>query len=84
MVFMCLQCKSFENTVGKGETAHNVLFLLFPQCFLSISKTFWDLIKSEIIICKLFSLDKSKICHLAKGERSVASECCLKPVINSC
>ena len=25
--------KSVENTVGKGEIAHNEQFLLFPQCF---------------------------------------------------
>ena len=26
--------KSFKNTVGKGEIAHNEQFLLFRQCFL--------------------------------------------------
>ena len=26
---MCLQEKSYENTVDKGEIAHNVQFLLF-------------------------------------------------------
>ena len=36
LVFTCLQYKSFENTVGKGETARNEQFLLFPYCFLSI------------------------------------------------
>ena len=30
LVFMCLQYKSFENTVGKGEIARNEQFLLFP------------------------------------------------------
>ena len=34
--FMCLQCKSFENTVGKVEIARNEQFLLFPQYFLAI------------------------------------------------
>ena len=28
--FTCLQYKSFENTAGKGEIAHNKQFLLFP------------------------------------------------------
>ena len=37
---MCLQYKLFENTVGKGEIARNEQFLLFPQCFLPISRTF--------------------------------------------
>ena len=36
LVFTCLQYKSFENTVGKGEIAHNEQFLLFPQCFLPV------------------------------------------------
>ena len=39
-VFTCLQYKAFENTVGKGEIAHNEQFLLFPQCFLPIWRTF--------------------------------------------
>ena len=34
LVFTFLQNKSSENTVGKGEIAHNEQFLLFPQCFL--------------------------------------------------
>ena len=38
VVFMCLQYKSFENNVRKGEIAHNEQFLLFPQCFLP----FWS------------------------------------------
>ena len=28
--------KQVENTVGKGETARNEQFLLFPQCFQKI------------------------------------------------
>ena len=30
----------FENTVGKGEIARNEQFLLFPQCFLPVCRTF--------------------------------------------
>ena len=37
---MCLQYKSFENTVGKGESASNEQFLLFPQCFPPLWRTF--------------------------------------------
>ena len=40
LVFMWLQCKSFENTVGKGEIARNEQFLLFPQCFRPFRGTF--------------------------------------------
>ena len=34
--FDALGNKPFENTVGKGEIAHNEQFLLFPQCFLLV------------------------------------------------
>ena len=40
LVFMCIQYKSFEITVGKGEIARNEQFLLFPQRFLP----FWRLL----------------------------------------
>ena len=33
---MCLQNKSVENTVGKGEIAHNEQFLLFPESFSTL------------------------------------------------
>ena len=32
--------KSFENTAGKGEIARKEQFLLFPQRFLTIWRTF--------------------------------------------
>ena len=40
LVFTCLQYKSFEKTVGKGEIACNEQFLFFPQCFLPVGRTF--------------------------------------------
>ena len=43
LVFTFLHYKSFENTVGKGEIARNEQFLLFPQCFLPICRTFCHL-----------------------------------------
>ena len=54
MVFMCLQYKSSENTVGKGEIAHKEQFLLFPQCFPPIWRTFCHFHQIEIVVCKLF------------------------------
>ena len=39
LVFMCLQYKSLENTVEKGEIARNEQFLLFPQHFLLFRRT---------------------------------------------
>ena len=40
LVFTCLHYKSFKNTVGKGEIAHNEQFLLYPQYFLLFRRTF--------------------------------------------
>ena len=40
LVFTYLPYNSFDNTVGKGEIARNEQFLLFPQCFLPIWRTF--------------------------------------------
>ena len=37
---MCLQYKSLENTVGKGEIARDEQFLLFPHCFLPFRRPF--------------------------------------------
>ena len=37
---MCLHYNSLENTVGIGEIARNEQFLLFPQRFLPIWKSF--------------------------------------------
>ena len=34
LFFTCLQYKSFEIIVGKGEITRHEQFLLFPQCFL--------------------------------------------------
>ena len=59
--FTCLQYKPFENTAGKGEIVHNEQFLLFPQCFLSVSKTL------KLLSANSFNLEDSKICHYGKG-----------------
>ena len=46
LVFTCLHCKTFENTVGKGEIVHNIVFYPFEE----LSSIF---IKLEIVVCKL-------------------------------
>ena len=53
-VFTCLQYKSFENTVGKGEIAHNDQFLFSRKCFLPIWRTLCHFRRFKIAICKLF------------------------------
>ena len=64
----CLQCKFLENTVGKGEIAHDEQFLLFPQSFLPILRTFCHFHK--IWNCRLQSLSvwtSPKYCHMGKS-----------------
>ena len=65
LVFMRLQYKYLENTVGKGEIASNKQFLLIPQCFLPVFETFlpFSLIL-KLSSANYFSLEESKICHL--------------------
>ena len=55
---MCLLYKSFENTVGKGEIAHNEQFLLFPQCFLPFWRTFHHFHKFKVVVCKFFHIGR--------------------------
>ena len=67
-VFICLQHKSFENIVGKGEIVHSKRFLPFPTVFFypfgELSATF---IKFEIVVCKLFQFGTVKNLSFGKG-----------------
>ena len=68
LVCTCLQYKSFENTVGKEEIARNEQFLLFPQCFLPIWRTFCEFHQIlKLSSANYVSLEESKICRLGKG-----------------
>ena len=61
LAFTCLQYKSFENAVGKGEIAHYEQFLLFSQCFLPVWITSAIFIKFEIVVCKLYQFEPVRI-----------------------
>ena len=63
----CLQYKTFENTVGKGETVRNEQFLLFPQCFLSVWRTFFHF--NQIWNCRLQTLSVWKSLKFVMWER---------------
>ena len=54
LVFTCLQYKSFENSVGKGEIARNEQFLLFPHRFLPSHRTIYHF--HQIQNCRLQTL----------------------------
>ena len=56
--------------MGKGEIACNEQFLLFPQCFLPLWRTF-SLLSSKFKLssAKYFNLEESTTCCLGKGIR---------------
>ena len=54
--FLLVCSKVFENTVRKGEIAHNKQFLLFPQYFYPLGELSAIFIKLEIVICQHFHL----------------------------
>ena len=64
---LCLQYKSFENTAGKGKIARNEQFLLLPQCFLPVWRTFFHFHK--IWNCCLQNLSVWKSLKLVVWER---------------
>ena len=82
LVFMCLQFKCFENSVGKGEIARNKQFLLLPQCFLP----FW--ITSchfhQIANCRLQTLSVWQSLKFVVWERvnrvCIHDPCLFKPI----
>ena len=79
LVFTCLQYKSFENTVGKGKTARNEQFLLFPQCFLPIWITYCHFhYNLQLSSANSFSLEESKF---VVWERDNASMGSLSPLL---
>ena len=59
LVLTCLRHKSFENTVGKGEIANNEQFLLLPQSFLLILRTFYHFYQIENCRLQTISVLKS-------------------------
>ena len=64
---VCSMYKSFENTVGKGEIARDEQFLLFPQCFLPIWRTFCHFY--QIQNCRLQTVSVWKSLKLVVWER---------------
>ena len=59
LVFTCLQCKSLENTVGKGETACNEQFLLFQKSCLFVWRTFCYFHQIQNYCLQTLSVQKS-------------------------
>ena len=63
-VFTCLQHKTLENTVGKGEIARDEQFLIF----FTLSENYPTFSSnSKLSSANSLSLEKSKICRLGKG-----------------
>ena len=57
--FYVFAVQVFENTVEKGEIARNEQFLLFPQCFLPVWRTFCHFHQMSFSL-NSFSLEESK------------------------
>ena len=58
----------FQNTVGKGEIAHNEQFLLFPQCFSTRLDNFLPFSSNlKLSSANCFNLDQSKILSSGNG-----------------
>ena len=63
---MCLQDKSFENKVGRGEIAQ-AIFPFFHSIFTLFEKFLSFLQNLKLSSANSFSLERSKACHLGKG-----------------
>ena len=66
-LFLRVCSTSLENTVGKGEIARNEQFLLFPQCFLPVWRTFFH--NHQIWNCRLLTLTIWKSLKFVVWER---------------
>ena len=67
-LFTCLQYKSFEKNVGKGETTRNELFCIFSTVFSIPYDNFKPFSsKSKMSSAKSLNLKASKICRMRKG-----------------
>ena len=66
LVLTTLEMNPFENFVGKGENAGNQHFLLFIQCFLLLSNTYFKFsVKFILLSANSFNLD-SEVTALSK------------------
>ena len=65
---MPLGNKPFENTVGKGEIAHNEQFLLFPVFSTGLDNFLPFSSNLKLSSAKPFNSEESKICHLVMGQ----------------
>ena len=66
---MCLQYKSFKNTLGKEEIARDEQFLFFPQCFLHCLRTFYHF--HDPLLRRLFFPAYFRLAPLQKHVRNV-------------
>ena len=61
--------QAFENTLEKGEIAHDEQFLLFPQCFLPFLENVLQFSSNlKLSSTNSFSVEKSKMCCLGKSQ----------------
>ena len=78
LIFRCLQYKSFENTVGKGEIARNKQFLHFPWCFSTCLDNCVPFSSKFKINCCLQSLSVWKSLTFVVWERFKMETCTIR------
>ena len=65
-LLFCIIC--LLKTVGKGDIGRNEQFLIFPQCFLPIWRTFSAIfITLKIVVCNLFQFGTVSKLSFEKG-----------------
>ena len=77
---MCPHNKSFENTVGKGEIAHNRNFSSSHSVFYLFEELSAIFNKSEIVICKLFLFGRVQNLSFGTGLNSTQHFILSKPL----
>ena len=67
LTYTCVQNKSSENTVGKGEIDHNSNFSFSCSIFYPFGEVSAIFIKLEIVVCKLFQFGRAQNLLFGKG-----------------
>ena len=68
LVFTCLQYKSFENTMGKGDIVRDPVISPFPIVFSTHLENLLPIsLNLKLSSANSFCLVKSKICCLVKN-----------------
>ena len=68
---MCLQYKSFENTVGQGEIARSEQFLLYPVFFTRLENFLPVSLNLKLLFANLLVSKSLKYCETRNFRRAL-------------